>query len=299
MAIQDVFDTMKRGGYIIQEWEKFLLKKQDKDNDRVRNINAPSQIGNCLRARYYSRMGYPSARISAKAERIFNNGTYVHERIQKDLRDCGILILDEVPVFNDHYLIQGHTDGIIKLNDDELGVLEIKSINLRNFTELKSTKPEHVAQGLTYLYCLEQHRQHLKKSFKTSYEFAISWKKERLPVYSAMYSHLRDGSMYTKMDKLNFQLSLHRELDVILYHLEIPITKVVFLYECKDNQELKEFIVDSNDEDAKKTIQQVLNECEILNKCIDEGKVPNRYEGAKRNSGICRWCSYQDECFVV
>lgn len=301
MAIKDIFDTMKRGGYIVQEWEKFLLKKQDKNNDRAHNVNAPSQIGNCIRARYYARLGYPSARISAKAERIFNNGTYVHERIQKDLKECGILLMDEVPVFNDFYKIQGHTDGILKLDKDgkELGVLEIKSINLRNFTELKSTKSEHIAQGLIYLYCLENHRKFLKASFKTSYDFACSWKEERMPIYSAMYSHLQNGSVYTLQEKLNFQLQLHRDLDAILYYLDLPITKVIFLYECKDNQDLKEFVVDSNNPESQEIIQKILDECSYLNKCVEDNKLPTRIEGAKKNCGSCRWCNYQDECFTV
>lgn len=299
MAIKDVFDTMKRGGYIVKRWEEYLLKKQDKQSDRALNVNAPSMIGSCLRARYYSRLGYPVARISAKAERIFNNGSYVHERIQKDLRNCGILVMDEVPVFNDHYRIQGHTDGIIRLSDDELGILEIKSINSRNFSDLKGAKTEHIAQGLTYLFCVENHRKLLQKAYETSSEFAFSWETERKPIYSAMYAHLQDGSNHSRTEKLNFQLELHRELDCILYHLDKPVTKAVFLYECKDNQELKEFVVDSTDDKAKAIIDDILTECEVLNECVRNKEVPPRFEGAKKNTGSCRWCSYQDACFVV
>ena len=39
MAIKNVFNTMKRGGYVIQPWEKYLLSKQDKNNDRAKNVN--------------------------------------------------------------------------------------------------------------------------------------------------------------------------------------------------------------------------------------------------------------------
>lgn len=305
MALKNVFDTMKRGGYVIRCWEEYLLKKQDKKSDRALNVNAPSLIGSCVRARYYSRLGYPTARISAKAERIFNNGSYVHERIQKDLANCNVLIMDEVPVFNDKYRIQGHTDGIIRLFDSnnmdthEIGVLEIKSINSRNFSELKGAKPEHIAQGLTYLYCIESHRQLLQKSYKTSSEFAFSWESERKEIYSAMYSHLQSGSSYSKEEKLNFQLQLHRDLDCILFHLEKPVTKAIFLYECKDNQELKEFVVDSTDDKSQGIMNNILAECVLINECVKKEEAPPRYEGAKKNTGACRWCSYQDACFVV
>ena len=299
MAIKNVFNTMKRGGYVIQPWEKYLLSKQDKNNDRAKNVNAPSQIGMCIRARYYVREGYPSERISAKTERIFNNGTYVHERIQKDLKSCGILLMDEVPVFDDEYLIQGHTDGIITLGNDELGILEIKSINSRNFTELKVAKEEHVEQGLCYLHCVEKHRKLLRASYKNAVEFAMSWTKERRPIYEAMYPHLQGGNTYSRQQKLDFQLLLHSELDRLLYYQDKPITKAVFLYECKDNQEVKEFVVDSTTDKAKDIIENILIDCNFLNESINVHIIPPRPEGAKRNSNMCRWCAYKDECFVV
>lgn len=300
MAIKNVFDTMKRGGYIIKNWEEYLIKKQDWKDDRAFNVNAPSLIGSCIRSRYYARMGYPSARISAKAERIFNNGSYVHERIQKDLKSCGLLLMDEVPVFNQQYQIQGHTDGIIQL-PNEIGVLEIKSINLRNFTELKKAKDEHIMQGLTYLYCIEEHRKVLRNKYPNSFtlNFAFSWDNERKIEYSKMYDHLVDGSHFTRQEKLDLQLSLHRDLDRLLYYQDIPVTKAIFLYECKDNQEVKEFVVDSTSKESQQIIEGILSDCEYLNTCIKENKLPERPEGAKKSCNMCRWCNYQNECFVV
>ena len=96
MGLKSVFDSMKRGGYVIAPWEKYLLAKQEEDNDRKVNVNAPSSIGGCLRARYYARTGKVGGKVPARSERVFNNGTYVHLRIQNDLKEAGILLMDEV-----------------------------------------------------------------------------------------------------------------------------------------------------------------------------------------------------------
>ena len=298
MGLKSAFDSMKRGGYVIAPWEQFLLSKQDADNDRRANVNAPSSIGGCMRARYYSRKGYGSERLPARTQRIFDNGTYVHIRIQEGLAEAGILVMDEIPVFDSDYEIQGHTDGIIRLSGKELGVLEIKSINSRGFNELHGEKEEHRFQGLCYLHCLEKHRKELQDKYPTKGKFAMSLPKRR-KFYESMYDHLKDGRKHTREEKINFQVGLHLKLDKILWECKIPITKVVFLYESKDTQDVKEYVVSTKDKNAQEVIDVMLEECDILNKYVREDEVPPRPEGAKKSSNFCRWCNYKDECFIV
>lgn len=298
MGLKSVFDTMKRGGLILNKLEEYQLTKQDADNDRAFNVNAPSAIGGCLRERYFSRLGRPCNRISARTQRIFDNGSHVHLRLQEDLREAGILLMDEVPVFHPYYQIQGHTDGILKLDNDELAVLEIKSINSRGFETLKKEHDDHRVQGLCYLYCLEEHRNSLHDEYKTRQQFAFS-RKEREKIYATMYQHLKDGRKHTRQEKIDFQVGLHTELDSILYYAKKPLTKVVFLYEDKNSQELKEFVVSTEDSGARETIEKMIAECKEINKCLMIDKVPARPRGAKKGFGECRWCSFADECFVV
>lgn len=295
MSLNKIFSAMKKEGYVVKPLELYLLSLSAKDEDRAFNVNAPSSIGACLRSRYYSRIGAPcDGSIDARTRRIFDNGSHVHCRLQDYLKECGILLLDEVPVINSEYNIQGHTDGIIKLSDDEIGVLEIKSINSRSFSELHCEKPDHKRQGLIYLYCLESRRQFLRSTYKTQSAFLRSTAKRR-EYYHKLYSYLKDGSKYSREEKISFQVRLGLSSDSILFSAKKPISKVVFLYENKDTQDLKEFTVE-RDKTSESVIQDMLDECSFLNEAVDTETVPERCAKSKTD-GACRWCNYKTECW--
>jgi hypothetical protein len=90
--------------------------------------------------------------IEPRVLRIFDNGHGVHRRLQRYLKDIGILLQDEVRVENKEYEIIGHTDGILKINGHK-GILEIKSMNVSGFYSLFEPKPEHLVQMNVYMYC--------------------------------------------------------------------------------------------------------------------------------------------------
>ena len=298
MGLKTVFSAMKKEGYIVKPLDLYLMSLDAKDADRAVNVNAPSAVGSCLRSRYYSRTGATAdpCSIDPRTRRIFDNGTGVHERLQKYLKAAGLLLMDEVPIINDDYTIQGHTDGILKLSDSELGVLEIKSINSRGCSELKAEKPEHRKQGLIYLFCLEEHRKYLKKRYSTADKFNLSFMARRRR-YAKYYQHLKDGSNFTREEKIKFQVDLCCQRDKLLYHCETPLTKVIFLYENKDTQELKEYCVSSNDPQSKELLKGMLEEFKYLNDVIENGgKTPQR-EGSSRSDVACRWCAYKTECW--
>lgn len=119
MALKNLFDAMKNEGYVIKDLDLYLAKKANEaDENRAIDVNAPSQVGRCPRERYYARTQCVQAdpnSISPRSQRIFDNGTGVHERLQGYLKDMGILLMDELPVHNVEYNIQGHTDGVLAL----------------------------------------------------------------------------------------------------------------------------------------------------------------------------------------
>ena len=130
MALKDMFNAMKKEGYVTAPLDKYLYEQANKDSDRAVDVNAPSQAGKCNRANYYMRKQYESdGCIDPRTQRIFDNGSKVHERLQTYLLDMELLLMDEVPLINDEYKIQGHTDGFLGLEDEEVAILEIKSIN--------------------------------------------------------------------------------------------------------------------------------------------------------------------------
>lgn len=307
MALKNVFDALKKEGYIVRDLDVYLLQKANSpDENRAIDVNAPSQIGKCLRARYYARTGEQSDpnSISSRAQRIFDNGTGTHERLQGYLKDMGKLLMDELPVYNAEYNIQGHTDGMFAIKPhssgnpnyaDKAGVLEIKTINNRGFMDLKDAKPEHKKQALTYAYCLEQRRLDLHKKYSNLLAFASS-KSKRMKEYEALYQHVKGGRKHSRESKIAFQCDLHDVLDNILFRLKEPITEVTFLYENKDNQDLKEFTVSTNSFEAKRTLNEILAECAELNECVKENKIPNRC-GDKKTCDMCRWCDYKIACW--
>lgn len=300
MAFKDMFMSMDKASrsYVTGALDLYLTKQANKPNDRAVNVNAPSQAGKCQRANFYMRTQVEGdGGIDPRTQRIFDNGTYTHERLQSYMLDMGLLICDEVPLINEKYNIQGHTDGILDL-DDEIAVLEIKSINDHGFSSLKDAKEEHKQQGLIYLYCLEERRKYLHEKYKSRDDFfGESSLKERTAYFASRYQHLKDGSKYTKEQKIQNEVNLNLVADDILYDTESPITKVVFLYENKNNQELKEFVVERN-VTTESILTELLKKYEELNRCVADEVVPER-EGTSKSCNMCRWCNYKNECWVV
>lgn len=298
MSLKSIFTTLKNEGYVIPTLDRYLLSLNAEDDNRAPNVNAPSQAGNdCLRARYYSRTKTQadSNTIEPRTRRIFDNGTKVHERLQAYLVEQGILMMEEVPVLDIDLNIQGHTDGIIKLSKTERAVIEIKSINSNGFSSLKDARADHKKQGLVYLYCLERRRMYLRKKYPTWDSFQED-APARSKIHAERYQHLKDGSKYTKAEKVSFQLRLHEKVDAILYLTREPITKVIFLYENKDTQDLKEFVVDSSSAESKVTLDALVEDYVTLNKCVEEGEIPERL-GVNKSDQVCRWCNYRVECW--
>lgn len=293
MALKKVLNSLKKDGYIVKKLDYYLMTKND-SNDRAINVNSPSAVGTCLRARYYTRTGTgTSESFEARTLRIFDNGTGVHERLQKYLVDMGMLLLDEVPVHDYDYNIQGHTDGLIRLTPSELGVLEIKSMNDRNFANLKDAEEKHKSQALVYLYCLEQRRQHLRDN----YEELVY--KEMREEYEARYQHMTDGSIHSREDKIEYQCSLCWKRDNLLFECTKPLNKCILLYENKNNQELKEFTVLATKEDHLDLITTALEDFDTINQAVESGEIPPR-GGRVKSDPYCRWCPYRtSECWVL
>jgi hypothetical protein len=134
-------------------------------NDRDQSYFHPSTVGQCPRQTVLERLEIPkSVPHDVRIQRIFENGHGVHARIQKELRDAGILVLDEVALEAPEYNMKGHTDGIGRLYVDGLGgvlvVLEIKSCSEKSWKwmtgngRLASHGPDrkHIWQVQLYMY---------------------------------------------------------------------------------------------------------------------------------------------------
>jgi CRISPR/Cas system-associated exonuclease Cas4 (RecB family) len=294
MRVISVFKALKKEkGTVVSALDRHLASLSAKDADRRIDVNAPSAAGQCVRARWFARTAPPGAggTIDARTRRIFDNGTHVHMRLQQYMKDAGILKMDEVPVYNAEHCIQGHTDGIVCLNGEH-AVVEIKSINSGGFSALIDAKEEHKRQGLVYLYCIEARRLEIRRLVAESGMGAWKLRKaSRRKEAAKLYGHVADGAKYTREEKVAYQVSLHESLDSLLLGIEKPLERVVFLYENKDTQDIKEFSVYSGTPEARGIIESVLEECDFLNAAVRDGELPARPKGAS-----CRFCDWKIDC---
>jgi len=299
-----LFKSMKKDtSYVVGPLDKYLTDMSASDSDRAINVNAPSAIGSCPRAIWYARSGVDpdSNFIEPRTRRIFDNGHHMHERLQCYLKDAGILLMDEVPIRSDEYNIQGHTDGIILLEEStrELGVLELKSINDGNFKDLVDAKHDHKQQGLIYSYCLEERRRYLHNTYKGKGDIFKFYREHahRDKYYASLYDYLVDGRKFSREEKLEYKIVQHSKVDLVLLKCTLPVTKAVIVYENKNDQSLKEYVVDSTTQDHQKIIRDLLLQCKNINEAVEEGQAPAR-EGHNKSDGVCRWCNWKLHCWL-
>ncbi len=271
-------NTLTKNSLLIPAIDMLLMKDSGTE-DRGHGWNSPSGIGGCMRASYYNRCfaKKTNANDDPRSLRILNNGTFVHERLQGYLKEAGVLLLDEAPVFNVEYEVMGNTDGLLK-DGDRLSILEIKSINSNGFNALTDAKPEHKLQASLYMYCLDEMR---KKVLLGDGEWLRNLYKTKLE------SFLEDGRKYTKEQKLEKKMAIFDKTLELLEKYPKPIRKIIFLYECKDTQELKEFPFEWD----RDLISDLLNRCKEINKYVAEGIIPK-----KDNTRYCKWCAFKDLC---
>lgn len=137
---------------IIEQIDEYL-KMRPKDGRSIRCFH-PSSLHKSPKDLYYHYLhGDNGQDFEARILRIFDNGHAVHRRLQRYLKEIGILLQGEVPIENREYEIEGHADGIININGIE-GVLEIKSMNSIRFYSCFDPKPDHLVQLNIYMFCL-------------------------------------------------------------------------------------------------------------------------------------------------
>lgn len=282
------------GGMLIPAIDRYLLAQnhnEDEDSDRGHGLNSPSGIGGCLRAQYYRRMGEQSGDIiEPRTRRIFDNGHGVHDRLQTYLEKCGKLLMREVPIWNPEYETIGHCDGVVKLSPIQLAILEIKSINDNGFSAIVDAKEEHKKQAQIYMWAIENLRQkiHSEKGFDEE-KFLGGYEK-------LMNGFVQDGRKYSKDQKIAHALDNMRLIIKLLKEYPKKITQMIFLYENKNNQELKEYVVTWNDN----FLDEILADIVTINKAVAKKKTPERPELAQNKScSFCRYCNFKNSCWRV
>ncbi len=141
--------------WLIKSLEESLGGPQRKNRE---GVFYPSMLGSyCMRLLYLAYNGLlPEQVIDDNLQRIFDNGSWLEERMASYFTKMDILLDREMEAKSDNPPISGRADFLLKHEDyDKIG-LELKSINDRGFEALKNRpKREHTIQLQIYLHILK------------------------------------------------------------------------------------------------------------------------------------------------
>jgi hypothetical protein len=94
--------------------------------------------------------------INSNTRRIFDCGDYLGYRYEKYFEKMGILLGTEIAVKSNDPPISGRLDFLIKHNQTNAAIVELKSINQRGFKTLVKPKDDHYQQIQLYLNLYNQ-----------------------------------------------------------------------------------------------------------------------------------------------
>ncbi len=291
--MSNAFISRRGQEVLVPAIDNYLIESSKADLDRAPDVISPSNFAKCIRAQYFMRTGKESdgGFIDPKTQRIFHNGDHMHLRVQEYLHKTGLLLMDEVPIWNEYTNVQGHTDGLLKI-DDGLAVLELKSMRQEAFNYLTGPKPEHITQSIAYIYCLEKERLYLQETYEDALSLSFIYGNVETDTIAARYDHIRDGSKHTRKEKLNFILSNHFETAQHLYKCKNPISDVYFLYENKNTQDFKEYKLTFGEAD----FAWLEKRCKTIETAVKTKTLPDR-EGQSKSDSVCKYCDYKNACW--
>ena len=288
--LKDTFKPTK--GQIIPPVQRMLLKSAGDVGNRDTAHVHPSEMAKddwCPRRAWLriteAEPNKKKANASSKMEMIFQEGHDIHRKWQKWIHksdglvllgkwkcrncedewigdalwqwcDCGMCDAEykEVPFYSEDYRIMGHADGMVNLPDDKTVLIEIKSIGIGT---LRFEMPD-----LYYDYI-------------NGMSVADVWMRIKRP----FPSHMRQGQIY---------LWLARE------QYNENINEIVFIYDYKPTQEVREFAVQYN----PKFVESLFNDAEMIKMAVEEGEEIPRPEWAAGIEGeICSACEFSNACY--
>jgi hypothetical protein len=133
--------------------------------------------------------------------RVFDNGHSMHRRIQRYLREAGVLLETEVLIENREFEIRGHADGIVEIGGVK-GILEIKSINSQGFYGLFEPKAEHLLKVNVYMFCTGLPRGVLLYENKNDQELKEFFVKQDQAVLDPVLAKIRTVQEWIKQGKV-------------------------------------------------------------------------------------------------
>jgi len=216
----------------------------------------PSSIGSCSRKIAYEVLGYKGEDEEPIALMRMKNGTYFHERVEALIKRTDIYIANEYRVVNASKKISGRSDLLIK-----------------------NIYPHKPSNNIIKLY----------RATETEEEPEVLYEG---PDNDIMIVELKSikSKKYAQLLRDNSPKKEH-EMQLQLYMEETGIKAGLIVYENKDTQAMKEFIVNYDPDIVAAVNTQINLVCEH----IDRGELPPREYS--QSDGECFWCKYKQYCW--
>lgn len=276
--LRALLDARKAPTRVLGPIERHLMT-QPPDTSRRTDVLHPSEIVKkdwCLRGSWFLLNGYePKPRaLNLRSHRIFGTGHATHDWYQEQLGDMGVLwglwqcmackrVEPEMSLKPLHHCMMC---GQQMWKYAEVPVVN-ESIRLEGSTDgwVKGLGPDFLIEAKTVGEgTIRTHAPELLS--KENRSVAQAFAKIRRP----FPEHFKQGQTYLDC--------LHRS-----YGDSAP-DEVVFIYECKDNGDTKEFVVARD----RESIAPILDKAEELMRFIKQDKIPPCSNGADEG---CRQCS--------
>lgn len=282
--IKNIREPSEKG--LLKDLDLWLLTGyKDLDNvDRGHSGNLhPSGISGCPRAVIYERIGVPSVEVwpmSAKTQRIFGNGNSFHKRMQEYYSRMGILwggwkchsCEGCSPIKNE-----------VSINNTRIG----KGCKVRD--SLQPACPRGFSKDWVS-------NQEIKPKFEyTEPGFYIeSCKISGYTDGIAVRNNEKIALEFKSIKEQNFSALVGPQPDHIeqihLYMVGFSADYGIIQYECKNDQSIKEYVVEKNEE----INQRLFDRANMIWNCLSTQQIPTR---KCKNIGEARWCSYKEHCF--
>lgn len=283
--------TYKRTDVLLPKIERHVIKRAKGDNPRRQDIMHPSEMAKstwCGRHNYYRMTGSPAnykkRSPSFRLENIFEYGNSAHAKYQRWLgemgvlwgkwgcKSCGYIWMDtspekcslcqktrlkylEVPLESDDLMIAGHSDGVV-IDSDGNRMIEIKTVGIATL------------------------RFEAFQLFNKYQEEQLTPDELWFLIQRPFGTHIRQGQLYLHLARQQYP--------------ELNLDEIIFLYEWKPTQDVKEFVVQYNPDLISGTLETAASVAEA----VRSGSIlprPPWAEGPEEK--VCAACEYRKSCW--
>lgn len=299
-AMKKTLESQKADTRLLGKIERHMMAGHGDDDGRDQTRLHVSEIAKadwCPRQSYYRLAGYPERtdkvdNFSFTLENIFDEGHEIHAKWQRRIDRLGMLrgkweclhcshtweavsprqcprcewetsvVYREVPIRNEEHYLIGHADGDIAEGNKDIAqdpLLEIKSIGIGT---LRFEAPNLLAD--------HQYEVDTGKGKPTKItDLDGVWRSLRRP----LNSHLRQGNLYMALTGRRF---------------------MIFLYECKWHQQVREFVVRHRESISEPLLDAALD----VKYALKKHQVPERPSFiTEPDNRTCNPCPFKGTCW--